>query len=77
MIGGGWNEYSIVDSVFFRADVVITAPIESAWKARNETFLKDVRWTYVATTRGAFRSYPGHRSPKNFDPRRYILFEVA
>ncbi|XP_028402985.1 voltage-dependent calcium channel subunit alpha-2/delta-1-like isoform X1 [Dendronephthya gigantea] len=53
-----------------RSDVLITAPIETAWKARNRTILKDVRWTYVATTRGAFRSYPGHRSPKNFDPTR-------
>ena len=60
----------ITFSILSRSDVLITAPIESVWKARNETIMKDVRWTYVATTRGAFRSYPGHRSPKTFDPTR-------
>lgn len=53
-----------------RSDVLITAPIETQWKARNQTIVKDVRWTYVATIRGAFRNYPGHRSPRNFDPTR-------
>lgn len=53
-----------------RSDVLITAPIETHWKARNQTIVKDVRWTYVATTRGAFRSFPGHRSPKHLDPTR-------
>ena len=53
-----------------RPDVQITSLIEQTWKNRSSDILKDVPWTYVGTQSGVFRSYPGHRARKNFDPTK-------
>ena len=54
-----------------RPDVEITSLIEEIWKNnRSSEILKDVPWTYIGTRSGVFRSYPGHRSRRNFDPTK-------
>ena len=56
--------------ILYRPDVEITSLIEKTWKNRSSDILKDVPWTYVGTQSGVFRSYPGHRSRKLFDPTK-------
>ncbi|CAL1539791.1 unnamed protein product [Lymnaea stagnalis] len=51
-----------------RADVLITYPIEEIWKTRNFESLDQVKWTNVGLRSGVFRTYPGHRSTRNYDP---------
>ncbi|XP_059149465.1 voltage-dependent calcium channel subunit alpha-2/delta-2-like [Physella acuta] len=51
-----------------RADVLITYPIEDIWKKRNFESLDQVKWTNVGLRSGVFRTYPGHRSTRNYDP---------
>ncbi|XP_067936801.1 voltage-dependent calcium channel subunit alpha-2/delta-1-like [Watersipora subatra] len=51
-----------------RADVLITQPIEIEWKQRNFEALNKVKWTYVGLRSGVFRTYPGHRSTRSYDP---------
>nr|KAI8754030.1 voltage-dependent calcium channel subunit alpha-2/delta-3-like [Biomphalaria glabrata] len=51
-----------------RADVLITFPIEEIWKTRNFESLDQVKWTNVGLRSGVFRTYPGHRSTRNYDP---------
>ena len=52
----------------FRADVLITQPIEVEWIKRNFEALDKVKWTYVGLRSGVFRTYPGHRSKRSYDP---------
>ncbi|KAJ8032799.1 Voltage-dependent calcium channel subunit alpha-2/delta-2 [Holothuria leucospilota] len=61
---GGWFEKNT------RADVLITSPIENVWKARNSPLLKEVKWTYIGCRSGVFRTYPGHRSSRAYDPTK-------
>ncbi|BFY99384.1 hypothetical protein BsWGS_02424 [Bradybaena similaris] len=51
-----------------RADVLITYPIQEIWKNRNFESLDQVMWTNVGLRSGVFRTYPGHRSTRNYDP---------
>lgn len=60
-----------------RPDVLITSLIEETWKNRSSEILKDVSWTYVGTQSGVFRSYPGHRARKNFDPTKRPWYHRA
>ncbi|KAJ7333705.1 hypothetical protein OS493_015788 [Desmophyllum pertusum] len=61
-----------------RPDVEITSLIEEIWKNnRSSEILKDVPWTYIGTRSGIFRSYPGHRSRKNFDPTKRPWYHRA
>lgn len=53
---------------FNRADVLITQPIEVEWKKRRFEALDKVKWTYVGLRSGVFRTYPGHRSGRSYDP---------
>ncbi|XP_031549203.1 uncharacterized protein LOC116286765 [Actinia tenebrosa] len=49
---------------------MMTGKIEKTWLSRTHEILKDVRWTYVGTRSGVFRSFPGHRSRRNYDPTK-------
>jgi len=61
-----------------RPDVEITSLIEDIWKNnRSSEILKDVPWTYIGTRSGVFRSYPGHRSRRNFDPTKRPWYHRA
>ncbi|PVD23318.1 hypothetical protein C0Q70_16586 [Pomacea canaliculata] len=51
-----------------RADVLITQPIEEVWRNRNFESLDKVKWTNVGLRSGVFRTYPGHRSTRGYDP---------
>ncbi|XP_033124937.1 voltage-dependent calcium channel subunit alpha-2/delta-1-like [Anneissia japonica] len=53
-----------------KADVLITSQIEAIWKKRNFDLLKDVKWTYIGCRSGVFRTYPGHRSSRPYDPTK-------
>lgn len=51
-----------------RAYVLISQPIEEYWKARPSESVKEVKWTYVGMRTGVFRTYPGHRSNRLYNP---------
>ncbi|CAH1252963.1 CACNA2D2 [Branchiostoma lanceolatum] len=51
-----------------RADVLITSQIEEIWRDRDFGGLGDVKWTYIGCRSGVFRTYPGHRSRRTYDP---------
>lgn len=51
-----------------RADVLITQPVERLWRVRNFDGIDNVKWTYVGMRSGVFRTYPGHRSIRLYDP---------
>ncbi|PIK39898.1 hypothetical protein BSL78_23247 [Apostichopus japonicus] len=53
-----------------RADVLITSQIEEVWRNRNSPLLKEVKWTYIGCRSGVFRTYPGHRSSRAYDPTK-------
>ncbi|XP_038057398.1 voltage-dependent calcium channel subunit alpha-2/delta-3-like [Patiria miniata] len=53
-----------------RADVLITSQIEKIWRSRNKKMLQDVKWTYIGCRSGVFRTYPGHRSKRYYDPTK-------
>ncbi|XP_002735490.2 VWFA and cache domain-containing protein 1-like [Saccoglossus kowalevskii] len=53
-----------------RADVLITSQIEEIWKTRKFDLLDDVKWTYIGCRSGVFRTYPGHRSRRTYDPTK-------
>ncbi|XP_071807181.1 voltage-dependent calcium channel subunit alpha-2/delta-3-like [Asterias amurensis] len=53
-----------------RADVLITSQIEKIWRNRNKKTLADVKWTYIGCRSGVFRTYPGHRSKRYYDPTK-------
>lgn len=55
-----------------RADVLITQPIEEVWRNRNFESLDKVKWTNVGLRSGVFRTYPGHRSTRGYDPTEYV-----
>ncbi|XP_070555607.1 voltage-dependent calcium channel subunit alpha-2/delta-2-like [Ptychodera flava] len=57
-----------------RADVLITSQIEEIWKNRKFELLKDVKWTYCGCRSGTFRTYPGHRSRRTYDPTKRPWF---
>ncbi|XP_071499643.1 voltage-dependent calcium channel subunit alpha-2/delta-3-like [Diadema antillarum] len=57
-----------------RADVLITSQIEPIWRDRNSPLLKDVKWTYIGCRSGVFRTYPGHRSRRPYDPTKRPWF---
>ncbi|XP_074641618.1 voltage-dependent calcium channel subunit alpha-2/delta-2-like [Tubulanus polymorphus] len=62
-----------------RADVLISQPIEEIWRKRNFESIDQVKWTYVGMRSGVFRTYPGHRSRRTYDPtkRPWYLRTVA
>ncbi|GFO18775.1 voltage-dependent calcium channel subunit alpha-2/delta-2-like [Plakobranchus ocellatus] len=51
-----------------RADVLITYPIEKVWRERTFESIDQIKWTNVGLRSGVFRTYPGHRSTRNYDP---------
>ncbi|RUS88477.1 hypothetical protein EGW08_003735 [Elysia chlorotica] len=51
-----------------RADVLITYPIEKIWRERAFESIDQIKWTNVGLRSGVFRTYPGHRSTRNYDP---------
>ncbi|XP_063400495.1 voltage-dependent calcium channel subunit alpha-2/delta-2-like [Mytilus trossulus] len=51
-----------------RADVLITQPIEEMWKKRAFESLDQVKWTNIGLRSGVFRTFPGHRSTRAYDP---------
>ncbi|KAL4236042.1 hypothetical protein ACF0H5_004428 [Mactra antiquata] len=53
-----------------RADVLITQPIEKIWKERKFESLSQIKWTNVGLRSGVFRTYPGHRSTRKYDPTK-------
>ncbi|XP_052774120.1 voltage-dependent calcium channel subunit alpha-2/delta-3-like isoform X2 [Mya arenaria] len=53
-----------------RADVLITQPIEEIWKSRKFESLSQIKWTNVGLRSGVFRTYPGHRSRRTYDPTK-------
>lgn len=53
-----------------RADVLITQPIEEIWKSREFESLSQVKWTNIGLRSGVFRTYPGHRSKRGYDPTK-------
>lgn len=55
---------------FLRADVLITQPIEEIWKSREFESLSQVKWTNIGLRSGVFRTYPGHRSKRGYDPTK-------
>ena len=50
--------------------MLITQPIEEIWKERAFESLRQVKWTYVGLRSGVFRTYPGHRSRRLYDPTK-------
>ncbi|XP_063967969.1 voltage-dependent calcium channel subunit alpha-2/delta-3-like [Lytechinus pictus] len=57
-----------------RADVLITSQIEPIWRNRTSPLLRDVKWTYIGCRSGVFRTYPGHRSRRPYDPTKRPWF---
>ncbi|XP_041357381.1 VWFA and cache domain-containing protein 1-like [Gigantopelta aegis] len=53
-----------------RADVLITQPIEVIWRTRDFESIKQIKWTNVGLRSGVFRTYPGHRSKREYDPTK-------
>jgi len=53
-----------------RADVLITQPIEEIWKQRKFESLSQIKWTNIGLRSGVFRTYPGHRSTRGYDPTK-------
>ncbi|CAF1210710.1 unnamed protein product, partial [Didymodactylos carnosus] len=50
-----------------RAYVLISQPIERVWRQRPPELTKDIIWTYVGMRTGVFRTYPAHRSVREYD----------
>ncbi|CAF0942065.1 unnamed protein product [Adineta steineri] len=50
-----------------RAYVLISQPIERIWRRRPSELTKDIIWTYVGMRTGVFRTYPAHRSVRDYD----------
>ncbi|XP_055337095.1 voltage-dependent calcium channel subunit alpha-2/delta-3-like [Paramacrobiotus metropolitanus] len=69
--GGGQYEKGL------RADVKITQPIETYWKGRDFEWIDQIKWTYVGMRSGVFRTYPGHRSTRLYDPTTRAWFKRA
>ncbi|GAU99492.1 hypothetical protein RvY_10486 [Ramazzottius varieornatus] len=69
--GGGQYEKGL------RADVKITAPIETYWKERDFEWIDQIKWTYVGMRSGVFRTYPGHRSTRLYDATTRAWFKRA
>ncbi len=61
----------------FRADVLITQPVEKLWRVRSFEGIDDVKWTYVGMRSGVFRTYPGHRSSRAYDPSKLVAFGLC
>ncbi|XP_050400585.1 voltage-dependent calcium channel subunit alpha-2/delta-2 [Patella vulgata] len=53
-----------------RADVLITQPIEEIWRTRDFESINQIKWTNVGLRSGVFRTYPGHRSSRGYDPTK-------
>ena len=51
-----------------RAYVLISQPIEEYWRKRPYDLVKENKWTYVGMRNGVFRTYPGHRSNRLYNP---------
>ena len=83
----GWHDRGLVDSLVnglvssclfllspfhcTRADVLITQPIEEVWRTRNFDSIDKIKWTNVGLRSGVFRTYPGHRSTRGYDPTQW------
>ncbi|XP_067678444.1 voltage-dependent calcium channel subunit alpha-2/delta-2-like [Haliotis asinina] len=53
-----------------RADVLLTQPIERIWATRDFESINQIKWTNVGLRSGVFRTYPGHRSTRSYDPTK-------
>ena len=61
------QEYNciVVTLIIFRADVLISQPVEKLWRTRRFEGIEDVKWTYVGMRSGVFRTYPGTQINKS------------
>ena len=64
------HHHLYVCDLFFRADVLISQPVEKLWRTRKFESIDDVKWTYVGMRSGVFRTYPAHRSTRGYDPTK-------
>jgi hypothetical protein len=48
--------------------VKLTRVLEEAWLSRPHTLQEDILWTYVATSSGLMRVYPGVTFSRSYDP---------
>jgi hypothetical protein len=60
-----------------RAYVLISQPIERVWRRRPAELTKDIIWTYVGMRTGVFRTYPAHRSVREYDHRTRAWYTRA
>ncbi|CAF0843774.1 unnamed protein product [Adineta ricciae] len=63
----GCGEAKVMFHENTRAYVLISQPIERVWRARPSELTKDIIWTYVGMRTGVFRTYPAHRSVRDYD----------
>ena len=60
-----------------RAYVLISQPIERVWRRRPAELTKDIIWTYVGMRTGVFRTYPAHRSVRDYDHTNRAWYKRA
>ncbi|XP_065176817.1 voltage-dependent calcium channel subunit alpha-2/delta-1-like [Sycon ciliatum] len=60
-----------------RSTVWITQPIEATWRARSAAVSDEIVWTYFGSANGVWRSFPGSRSTRNYDPTRRPWYHRA
>ena len=55
---------------------MVTQPVEKLWRTRNFPGSEDIKWTYVGLRSGVFRTFPGHRSRRGYDPTGCVKFAL-
>ncbi|XP_065176814.1 voltage-dependent calcium channel subunit alpha-2/delta-3-like isoform X1 [Sycon ciliatum] len=60
-----------------RSTVWVTQPVEAAWRARSAAVSDEIIWTYFGSANGVWRSFPGSRSTRNYDPTRRPWYHRA
>eukprot|EP00117_Sycon_ciliatum_P025971 scpid28085/ scgid5481/ VWFA and cache domain-containing protein 1 len=57
-----------------RETVWLTQAIQDVWMNRTSALQSHVAWTFFGASNGVFRTYPGSRSSKKFDPTQRPWF---